>query len=137
MNDWDATYDTGELAGDILANVGDEWDLDQSIESIAIEYVRHLEAEVKRLGGRLSRWGGPGYVPNEQDIAEWQQSFADHSARSVQAIAEASGLKAAAVPLPVHPDVCDRCGFPAVQRADGQWEHAEYADAVFCGLVYG
>ncbi len=31
-------------------------------------------------------------------------------------------------------NVCDRCGFPAVER-DGRWEHASYADGVFCAIV--
>ena len=30
--------------------------------------------------------------------------------------------------------VCDVCHMPAIQ-ADGRWEHAEVADAVFCQLV--
>jgi hypothetical protein len=30
--------------------------------------------------------------------------------------------------------VCDRCGLPAVRR-DGEWEHAEAADMVFCRVV--
>lgn len=32
------------------------------------------------------------------------------------------------------PDVCERCGFPAIEVA-GNWQHAEAADAVFCSLV--
>lgn len=32
---------------------------------------------------------------------------------------------------------CDRCGRPVVQTADGEWAHAEVADALFCGLVMG
>lgn len=32
------------------------------------------------------------------------------------------------------PDVCERCGFPAVEIA-GKWMHLQYADAVFCAIV--
>ena len=33
------------------------------------------------------------------------------------------------------PDVCDRCGYPVIQCADGRWIHDQYANAVFCSLV--
>ncbi len=33
------------------------------------------------------------------------------------------------------PDICDRCHTPVTQRDDGQWVHAEYADAAFCAYV--
>jgi hypothetical protein len=33
------------------------------------------------------------------------------------------------------PDVCDRCGYPVIQLADGQWTHSSAADGVFCSLV--
>lgn len=32
-------------------------------------------------------------------------------------------------------DVCERCGFPAVQDTAGNWVHAQAADAVFCALI--
>jgi hypothetical protein len=38
----DASY----LAEEILRDAGDEWDLDEAAESIAVKYVRHLEAQV-------------------------------------------------------------------------------------------
>jgi hypothetical protein len=30
---------------------------------------------------------------------------------------------------------CDRCQFPAVLR-NGKWEHAEYADGIFCFTMF-
>ena len=43
---------------ELLKNIGDEWDGDEAAESIAVSYVRHLEDEVRRLGGdfRPSRY---------------------------------------------------------------------------------
>ena len=42
---------------ELMQGIGDEWDGDNAAESIAISYVRHLEAEVDRLGGdRRPAW---------------------------------------------------------------------------------
>ncbi len=35
--------DASVLAEQILRDAGDEWDLDEAVESIAVKYVRHLE----------------------------------------------------------------------------------------------
>jgi hypothetical protein len=32
-------------------------------------------------------------------------------------------------------NVCDRCSMPVTQTPRG-WEHAEMADAAFCGLLF-
>jgi hypothetical protein len=32
-------------------------------------------------------------------------------------------------------NVCDRCHCPVIQDAEGNWVHAEVADAAFCSLV--
>lgn len=32
-------------------------------------------------------------------------------------------------------DICSRCHQPAIQDSDGNWVHAEVADAVFCAYV--
>ena len=37
----------------------------------------------------------------------------------------------------VYADVCARCESPVIQREDGTWAHAEYADEVFCLFVMG
>lgn len=41
-----------ELVNDVLERAPEAWDDDVAAEHIAVEYVRHLEAEVDRLGGR-------------------------------------------------------------------------------------
>jgi hypothetical protein len=40
---------------DLLKNAPEQLDDDVAAEAIAVDYVRHLEAEVKRLGGSLAR----------------------------------------------------------------------------------
>lgn len=47
--------DVNWLLDQVLENAGDSWDQDAAAESIAVDYVRHLEAEVRRLGGCPSR----------------------------------------------------------------------------------
>ena len=47
----DASY----LAEDILRNAGDEWDLDEAAESIAVKYVRHLESRCVWLAEAVAR----------------------------------------------------------------------------------
>lgn len=42
------------FVNEILEFAPDEWDEDAAAEHIAIKYVRHLESEVKRLGGKLT-----------------------------------------------------------------------------------
>jgi hypothetical protein len=38
-----------ELLDEVLRNAGDGWELDEAADSIAVKYVRHLEAETTRL----------------------------------------------------------------------------------------
>jgi hypothetical protein len=38
----------------LLENAPETWDGDDSAEALAVDYVRHLEAEVERLGGSLA-----------------------------------------------------------------------------------
>lgn len=44
-----------EFSNEIVANAGDEWDGDDDQETIAIRYVRHLEAEARSHGEVLAR----------------------------------------------------------------------------------
>lgn len=45
-----------EAWNDLFDGVGDEWDGDEAISSIAVRYVQHLRAEVIRLGGCTRPW---------------------------------------------------------------------------------
>jgi len=49
-------YGHDEFLNDLLENIPEEWDTDEAAEAIAIDYLRHLESEVKRLGGRFYPW---------------------------------------------------------------------------------
>lgn len=42
-----------DFVNEILKNAPSEWDDDVAAEVIAVNYVRHLESEISRLGGRL------------------------------------------------------------------------------------
>jgi hypothetical protein len=52
---WDDP-DVQEYTNKLLERAPDSWDDDVAAESIAIAYVRHLEDEVKRLGGCLKKY---------------------------------------------------------------------------------
>ena len=41
---WAEDPDAIDWLNDLLANAGDEWDLDEDMWTIAVRYVRHLEA---------------------------------------------------------------------------------------------
>jgi hypothetical protein len=45
-----------EFVEALLTGAPDSWDRDDTAESIAVDYVRHLEAEVDRLGGSRKRF---------------------------------------------------------------------------------
>lgn len=45
-----------EFVNDLLEHTPESWDADGDAESIALAYLRHLEDEVKRLGGCLNGW---------------------------------------------------------------------------------
>ena len=51
--------DASVLAGQILRDAGDEWDLDEAAESIAVRYVRHLEARCTLAGAGPSPHATP------------------------------------------------------------------------------
>lgn len=42
-----------DFVNEVMENAPDEWDDDVAMEAIAIKYVRYLESEVLRRGGRL------------------------------------------------------------------------------------
>jgi hypothetical protein len=63
-----------EFVNAILDQAPEEWDDDAAAESIAVDFVAHLTAEVQRLGGCLKRW-----CP-ERDEAEPEPC--DHGYRS-------------------------------------------------------
>jgi hypothetical protein len=50
-----------DFLNELMTNSDDSWDDDEAdddeaMEAIAIAYVRHLEAQVKELGGCARRW---------------------------------------------------------------------------------
>jgi hypothetical protein len=52
----DADDELTEFSNQIVERSPDSWDGDEAQEAIAIRYVRHLEDEVRRLGGCLHPW---------------------------------------------------------------------------------
>lgn len=52
---WDDP-DVQEFTNEILKDAPDSWDDDVAAEAIALDYVAHLVAEVKRLGGCLKKY---------------------------------------------------------------------------------
>jgi hypothetical protein len=54
--EWWAEPNHQEFVDKILQGAPESWDGDEASESIALDYVRELEARVQRLGGSLDRW---------------------------------------------------------------------------------
>jgi hypothetical protein len=64
---WVDDPDFTDWLNDLMENSpGCCWDDDVAMTSIATDYVRHLEAEVRRLGGSLHRdWCGTEDLPHD------------------------------------------------------------------------
>lgn len=50
--------DREQWVNDLMDQAPDAWDGDEAMESIALDYVHHLELEVRRLGGCLLPYCG-------------------------------------------------------------------------------
>lgn len=53
---WPDAEDYQDWVNDLMVRCGDEWDGDVAMEAIVTKYVRHLEDEVRRLGGCRLPW---------------------------------------------------------------------------------
>jgi hypothetical protein len=75
-----AMTDASYLAGEILRDAGGEWDLDETAESIAVKYVRHLEARCAGLAAAVAArdviaWDMLGRFPSQVQIARWEKQL--------------------------------------------------------------